>query len=112
MIDLDLTGRTALVTGSAKGVGRELLLALADRGASVAVHYNTSADAASEVAETAREHGVDVTTVQADVTDPDAVDDCFATASGSVTSAWTVVTSTPCPRAVSATSLAASALVL
>ena len=79
MIDPDLAGRTALVTGSAKGVGRELLLALADRGASVAVHYNTSADAASEVAETARGHGVDVTTVQADVTDPDAVDDCFAT---------------------------------
>lgn len=78
MIDPDLAGRTALVTGSAKGVGRELLLALADCGASVAVHYNTSADAASEVADRAREHGVDVTTVQADVTDPDAVDDLFS----------------------------------
>ena len=79
MIDPDLADRTALVTGSARGIGRELLLALADRGASVAVHYNTSADAASEVADRAREHGVDVTTVQADVTVPDAVDECFAT---------------------------------
>ncbi|WP_049898754.1 SDR family NAD(P)-dependent oxidoreductase [Halococcus agarilyticus] len=82
MIDPDLTGRTALVTGSAKGIGRELLLALAERGASVAVHYNTSADAAADVADLAREHGVDVTTVQADVTDPDAVDELFATVEG------------------------------
>jgi NAD(P)-dependent dehydrogenase (short-subunit alcohol dehydrogenase family) len=79
MIDPDLVGRTALVTGSAKGVGRELLLALADCGASVAVHYNTSADAASEVADRAREHGVEATTAQADVTDPDAVGDLFTT---------------------------------
>ncbi|EMA46253.1 SDR family NAD(P)-dependent oxidoreductase [Halococcus saccharolyticus] len=82
MIDPDLAGRTALVTGSAKGVGRELLLALADCGASVAVHYNTSADAADDVAELAREHDVDVTTAQADVTDPEAVDDLFATVEG------------------------------
>ena len=38
----DLSGRVALVTGSARRVGREVLLALADRGADVAVHYHTS----------------------------------------------------------------------
>ena len=36
----DLSGRTALVTGSAKRVGRELLLSIADCGADVVVHYN------------------------------------------------------------------------
>jgi NAD(P)-dependent dehydrogenase (short-subunit alcohol dehydrogenase family) len=77
MIDPDLSGRVALVTGSARGVGREFLLACAACGADVAVHYNTSADAASEVAAAAREFGVDATTVQADVTDPDAVDGLF-----------------------------------
>ena len=41
----DLDGRTALVTGSAQRVGRELLLTLAAAGADVAVHYNTSVDA-------------------------------------------------------------------
>ncbi|EMA49781.1 3-oxoacyl-ACP reductase [Halococcus morrhuae DSM 1307] len=77
MITPDLSERTALVTGSAKGVGRELLLSLADCGASVAVHYNTSDEEAQSVAEQAAELGVEVTTVQGDVTDPDAVDELF-----------------------------------
>ena len=34
--------RTALVTGSAKGIGRAILLALAREGYAVAVHYRTS----------------------------------------------------------------------
>ncbi len=74
----DLTGKTVLVTGSAKGVGRELLLATADCGASTAVHYYSSADAAERVAETAAERGAEaVTTVQGDVTDPESVDELF-----------------------------------
>jgi 3-oxoacyl-[acyl-carrier protein] reductase len=78
MLSLDLSGSVALVTGSAKGVGRELLLALAADGADVAVQYRTSPDAAATVAERARERGVRATTVQADVTDPDDVDDLFS----------------------------------
>jgi len=77
MLAPDLDGRTALVTGSAKGLGREFLLALSACGADVAVHYRTSEDAATEVADSARAAGVDVTTVQADVTDPDDVDAMF-----------------------------------
>ena len=38
-----LRGRWALVTGAAKRVGRSIALALAERGANVVVHYNTSA---------------------------------------------------------------------
>ncbi|WP_136716678.1 SDR family NAD(P)-dependent oxidoreductase [Halorientalis salina] len=77
MLAPDLAGRTALVTGSAKGLGREYLLALAACGADVAVHYRSSDDAAEEVADAARAADVDVTTAQADVTDPDAVDALF-----------------------------------
>jgi 3-oxoacyl-[acyl-carrier protein] reductase len=84
MIQPDLSGRTVLVTGSAKGIGRELLLSMAERGASVAVHYHTSADAAEAVAETAEEHGVAATTVRGDVTDPDAVDGLFASVEDSL----------------------------
>lgn len=79
MIEPDLSERTALVTGSAKGIGRELLLSMAEHGASVAVHYHTSADAAEEVVGMAGEHGVEATTVQGDVTDSDAVDGLFST---------------------------------
>src|SRR5699024_6594934 len=78
MIEPDLAGRTALVTGSAKGVGRELLLSLAACGASVAVHYHTSDDEAERVADRARKEGVESITVQGDVTDPEAVDDLFS----------------------------------
>jgi NAD(P)-dependent dehydrogenase (short-subunit alcohol dehydrogenase family) len=77
MIEPDLGGRTALVTGSATGLGRATVLRLAECGADVAVHYHTSEDAAESVAATAREHGVDAATVEGDVTDPDSVDGIF-----------------------------------
>ncbi|MBZ6494260.1 SDR family NAD(P)-dependent oxidoreductase [Natrinema longum] len=74
-----LSDRTVLVTGSARGVGRELLLSTADCGARTAVHYHTSADAANEVAAEALERGAaDAMTVQGDVTDPESVDALFA----------------------------------
>ncbi len=79
MITPNLDGRVALVTGSSKGVGRELLLSLADCGADVAVHYHSSADVAEEVADSVRGLGAEAMTVRGDVTDPDEVDDLFAT---------------------------------
>jgi 3-oxoacyl-[acyl-carrier protein] reductase len=77
MLSTDLSGRVALVTGSAAGIGRELALSMADAGADVAVHYHTSDEAARATAEVAREAGVRATSVQGDVTDPDAVDGLF-----------------------------------
>jgi NAD(P)-dependent dehydrogenase (short-subunit alcohol dehydrogenase family) len=77
MLSPDLSGQVALVTGSAKGVGRELLLALAADGADVAVHYRTSDEAAEDVAEQARDQGIAATAVGADVTVPDDVDALF-----------------------------------
>ena len=45
----ELADRTALVTGASGGIGRALADRLAQAGASVAVHYGRSADAAREI---------------------------------------------------------------
>jgi len=58
----------ALVTGSARGIGRAIVLALAGDGYDVAVHYRRSRDAAAAVAEQARRSGVRALALQADVT--------------------------------------------
>lgn len=48
---LDLTGRTAVVTGGGRGIGRAIALALGDCGATVLVNYQRSERDAAEVAE-------------------------------------------------------------
>ncbi|MCA9838418.1 MAG: bifunctional dihydropteridine reductase/dihydrofolate reductase TmpR [Trueperaceae bacterium] len=57
----------ALVTGSAKGIGKAILLALAEHGYDVAVHYRSSQQEAHDVAKEAEKLGVKAITLQADV---------------------------------------------
>jgi 3-oxoacyl-[acyl-carrier protein] reductase len=45
----DLSSKTALVTGSSRGIGRAIALALAQQGADVALHYNSNEAAARAV---------------------------------------------------------------
>jgi len=60
--------KVALVTGSAKGIGRAILLALAQKGFDVAVHYHTSALEAEQTRQEAEQQGVQAIKVKADVT--------------------------------------------
>jgi 3-oxoacyl-(acyl-carrier-protein) reductase len=65
-----LKGRTALVTGGSRGIGRAVAIALAEEGADVAINYVSSEAAARDVAEhIASKVGRKVLLAQADVSD-------------------------------------------
>ncbi len=63
----DLAGKTALVTGGSRGIGRAISLKLAARGAAVFVNYRQSAEAAEQVVADITGAGGTATPVQADV---------------------------------------------
>lgn len=62
-----LKGRTALITGASRGIGRAIAERFASEGANVAINYTSSSDAAQEVADIAAGHGVDARIYQANV---------------------------------------------
>lgn len=68
-----LSGKVALVTGSARGIGAAVARELARHGASVAVNYRNSVHEAETVAGACRAHGVDAAAFRADIADPEAV---------------------------------------
>ena len=69
-----LTGKTALVTGAAKRIGRAAVLALAAQGVNVVVHYRTSSAEAEAVAAESREIGVQSWTLSANLREPEAAE--------------------------------------
>jgi 3-oxoacyl-[acyl-carrier protein] reductase len=62
----DLAGKTALVTGGSRGLGRAIALALAGQGADLAVNYRGNAEAAKEVADRIAALGRRAVTIQGD----------------------------------------------
>ncbi|MFN3191801.1 MAG: SDR family oxidoreductase [Aureliella sp.] len=66
---IDLVGKTALVTGASRGIGRATAIRLAEAGANVIVNYVTSQSAASEVAEQVSALGGKAACVKADVSE-------------------------------------------
>jgi 3-oxoacyl-[acyl-carrier protein] reductase len=66
---MQLTGRTALVTGASRGIGRAIALSLAEEGADVAVNFLSNRDLAGDVVEQIRKMGRKAFLAQADVAD-------------------------------------------
>jgi NAD(P)-dependent dehydrogenase (short-subunit alcohol dehydrogenase family) len=64
-----LSGKTALVTGAAKRLGRATALALASAGANVAITYRTSRAEAVKTAEELRSLGIEAVALKCDITD-------------------------------------------
>ncbi|KAJ7675445.1 hypothetical protein B0H17DRAFT_945792 [Mycena rosella] len=74
-----LQGKLALITGCSGGIGQATALALAIRGCSIAVHYNSAAELASDlVAELTNLPGVRAHAFQADLGDYDSVRALYA----------------------------------
>ena len=71
--ELPLSGRTILVTGAAKRLGRAIALAAAENGAGVAITYRESAPEARALVGELAQHGVEALAVRCDVTDEKSV---------------------------------------
>ena len=66
-IAVDLTGRTALVTGGTRGIGYAIASALAKAGARVVLNYLQDRDRAQRAVERLRAAGAQVRAIRADV---------------------------------------------
>jgi 3-oxoacyl-[acyl-carrier protein] reductase len=71
---LKLKGKTALVTGASRGIGRAIALTLAEEGADVAVNYASSVKEAEKVVEAIKKLGRKAITIKADVADKASVE--------------------------------------
>jgi len=78
-MDLELAGKAAIVTGSTRGIGKHIALALAREGCHVAISGRTP-DTLKVTADELRDLGVKVVAVQGDLTEPDTTDRLVAEA--------------------------------
>ena len=80
MADVDLSGKTAIVTGSSVGIGRYTAIAMGRAGAKVLVNYYSHAEEADEVVQAIRDVGAEAIAIRADVSNQEAVELMVATA--------------------------------
>lgn len=74
---VDLTGKTAFITGGSRGIGAAIAVRLAEKGADVAINYWRNRKAAETTAEKIRSHGRKALTLKANVADEKGLHRCF-----------------------------------
>ena len=77
-MDKLLQGKTVLVTGAARRIGRSIALALAERGANVAITYLASQIEAEQTVQALAAHDVDALAVRCDLRDPESIQQTMA----------------------------------
>src|ERR1700735_1684162 len=78
-MDKPLKGKTVLVTGAAKRIGRAVALALAERGADVAITYLAAQVEAEETVHALAAHDVDALAIRCDLRNPEDIEQTVAT---------------------------------
>jgi enoyl-[acyl-carrier protein] reductase III len=74
---MSLKGKTALITGGSRGIGRAISLKLANEGADVIINYFRKRSAAELTAQEAHDKGVTTHIIKADVSSPEKIDSMF-----------------------------------
>jgi pteridine reductase len=74
---ISLSGRTALITGAARRIGRAMALALAQNGVRIVVHYSHSEQEATALCREIEGIGVSAWPVRGDLVDPDQTETVF-----------------------------------
>jgi NAD(P)-dependent dehydrogenase (short-subunit alcohol dehydrogenase family) len=74
---MSLAKKHALITGSSRGIGREIAFKLAEQGANIAIHYYQNEAAARDTLAKVRAYGVAGFIIQADMTNPDSIHRMF-----------------------------------
>ncbi len=75
-----LKGKTALITGAAKRVGRAVALAMAERGINTVIHYSSSPEEADETVRLSRKLGVESAKISCDFKESSGVKNLLKTA--------------------------------
>ncbi len=74
-----LEGQTALVTGASRGIGKAIAIFLAKEGAEVIINYSSSSESANKVVEEINSFGGKASSLQADVSDENSVNQLIKT---------------------------------
>ncbi|MBR1674359.1 MAG: 3-oxoacyl-[Eubacterium sp.] len=77
---MDLKGKTAVVTGGSRGIGRAICVKLAKEGANIVTCYANSSAAAEETVKLCQEYGVTAVAVKADISVKEDIDNLLAEA--------------------------------